>query len=187
MGPSGEFLNGGRSSAPNLGDFGAPQYNTSRELYPAWGNERSIPLSKEEIEDIFLDLQQKFAFQRDSMRNMVRFKHCVSHHPALVAHTYHSLTSRCTYLTAVRRACPPTRHSSHFTRITSGGCTQITTSGTLLPSSISSMPSVILQRLCSKWGSGCSHSEKSLTSTLEHWSQAMNNMSQYDRMRQIAL
>jgi hypothetical protein len=33
-----------------------------------------FPLSKEEIEDIFLDLQQKFGFQRDSMRNMVRFE-----------------------------------------------------------------------------------------------------------------
>lgn len=30
----------------------------------------SIPLSKEEIEDIFLDLTSKFGFQRDSMRNM---------------------------------------------------------------------------------------------------------------------
>ena len=62
MGPSGRSLNGGprgRCSTPNLGDFGAPQYNTGRERYLAWGNERSIPLSKEEIEDIFLDLQQK--------------------------------------------------------------------------------------------------------------------------------
>ncbi|KAH9995701.1 hypothetical protein BJV77DRAFT_1157655 [Russula vinacea] len=58
LGPSGESLNGGRSSAQKLGDFEAPQYNTGREPYPAWGNERSIPLSKEEIEDIFLDLRQ---------------------------------------------------------------------------------------------------------------------------------
>lgn len=41
--------------------------------YPAWDVERQIPLSKEEIEDIFLDITQKFGFQRDSMRNMVRF------------------------------------------------------------------------------------------------------------------
>ena len=33
--------------------------------------ERQIPLSKEEIEDIFVDLTQKLGFQRDSMRNMV--------------------------------------------------------------------------------------------------------------------
>lgn len=43
-----------------------------REDYPAWTVERQIPLSKEEIEDVFLDLTQKFGFQRDSMRNMVR-------------------------------------------------------------------------------------------------------------------
>lgn len=43
----------------------------AREAYPAWTVERQAPLSKEEIEDIFLDLTQKFGFQRDSMRNMV--------------------------------------------------------------------------------------------------------------------
>jgi hypothetical protein len=47
----------------------------AREPYPAWSAERQIPLSKEEIEDIFLDLTQKFGFQRDSMRNMVTFIH----------------------------------------------------------------------------------------------------------------
>jgi len=50
--------------------FDAP--GAVREAYPAWSTERQIPLSKEEIEDIFLDLTQKFGFQRDSMRNMVR-------------------------------------------------------------------------------------------------------------------
>lgn len=43
----------------------------SGEPYPAWTAERDIPMSAEEIEDIFLDLAQKFGFQRDSMRNMV--------------------------------------------------------------------------------------------------------------------
>jgi 1,3-beta-glucan synthase len=43
----------------------------AREAYPAWSVDRQIPLSKEEIEDVFLDLTQKFGFQRDSMRNMV--------------------------------------------------------------------------------------------------------------------
>lgn len=54
------------SSTPTYVDYG-----TGRDPYPAWSSERQIPLSKEEIEDIFLDLQQKFGFQRDSMRNMV--------------------------------------------------------------------------------------------------------------------
>jgi 1,3-beta-glucan synthase len=53
------------SSTPTMIDYGG------REQYPAWTPDRQIPLSKEEIEDIFLDLTQKFGFQRDSMRNMV--------------------------------------------------------------------------------------------------------------------
>ena len=43
----------------------------SREPYPAWTAEKGAPISTEEIEDIFLDLAQKFGFQKDSMRNMV--------------------------------------------------------------------------------------------------------------------
>lgn len=73
-GPSAESLGGQKppypdSTAPN------PEYPSGGGLpdsYPAWTTERQIPLSKEEIEDIFLDLSQKFGFQRDSMRNMVR-------------------------------------------------------------------------------------------------------------------
>ena len=45
-------------------------YSRLREPYPAWSNESTIPLSKEEIEDVFIDLANKFGFQRDSMRNM---------------------------------------------------------------------------------------------------------------------
>lgn len=42
----------------------------SKEPYPAWTSDAQIPISKEEIEDIFIDLTSKFGFQRDSMRNM---------------------------------------------------------------------------------------------------------------------
>ena len=69
--PSSESLAAPRmvseSSTPTIVDFGGG----ARDAYPAWSTERQIPLSKEEIEDIFLDLTQKFGFQRDSMRNMV--------------------------------------------------------------------------------------------------------------------
>jgi 1,3-beta-glucan synthase len=50
-----------------------------RDAYPAWSADRQIPLSKEEIEDVFLDLTQKFGFQRDSMRNMVRHSRSAPH------------------------------------------------------------------------------------------------------------
>jgi 1,3-beta-glucan synthase len=75
LGRSAEFPIGGRSLSPKLGGIYAAQYTGDREPYPVWGAERAIPLSKEEIKDIFLDLQQKFGFQRDSVLNMVRYEY----------------------------------------------------------------------------------------------------------------
>lgn len=68
--------NGNRSSGASTPIYGLdypnalPAGQRSREPYPAWTSENQIPLSKEEIEDIFIDLANKFGFQRDSMRNM---------------------------------------------------------------------------------------------------------------------
>lgn len=68
--------NGNRSSGASTPIYGMdygnvlPAGQRSREPYPAWTSDAQIPLSKEEIEDIFLDLTSKFGFQRDSMRNM---------------------------------------------------------------------------------------------------------------------
>lgn len=47
----------------------------SRQAYPAWSSGHQVPISEGEIEDIFIDLAQKFGFQQDSMRNMVRVHH----------------------------------------------------------------------------------------------------------------
>ncbi|KAF3942106.1 hypothetical protein ABW19_dt0205026 [Dactylella cylindrospora] len=60
------------ASTPNYAiDYNAlPLGQRSKEPYPAWSAENQIPVSKEEIEDIFMDLTAKFGFQRDSMRNM---------------------------------------------------------------------------------------------------------------------
>lgn len=44
-----------------------------------------------------------------------------------------------------------------------------------------------LQRARTLKGKGRKNTEKSLGNALDRWRQAMNNMSQYDRMRQIAL
>ncbi|CUS09659.1 unnamed protein product [Tuber aestivum] len=67
---------GGRSSGASTPVYGVDYTNNlpagqrSKEPYPAWTTENQIPISKEEIEDIFLDLTNKFGFQRDSMRNI---------------------------------------------------------------------------------------------------------------------
>jgi 1,3-beta-glucan synthase len=75
--PSSQISYGGNrssgASTPNYGmDYGnvLPAGQRSREPYPAWTSDAQIPISKEEVEDIFLDLTAKFGFQRDSMRNM---------------------------------------------------------------------------------------------------------------------
>ena len=75
--PSSQISYGGnRSSGASTPTYGMDYINVlpagqrSREPYPAWTSDAQIPLSKEEIEDIFLDLTAKFGFQRDSMRNM---------------------------------------------------------------------------------------------------------------------
>ena len=76
----------------------------SSEPFPAWSADRQIPMSTEEIEDIFLDLTQKFGFQRDSMRNMVRVVR-LSAVPQPLTPPIRSSTSRCSSLTAVHHAC----------------------------------------------------------------------------------
>ncbi|EEP80618.1 1,3-beta-glucan synthase component bgs4 [Uncinocarpus reesii 1704] len=73
--PPSSQISYGRSSGastPVYGDYSnaLPPGQRSREPYPAWASDAQIPVSKEEIEDIFLDLVNKFGFQRDSMRNM---------------------------------------------------------------------------------------------------------------------
>ena len=74
--PSSQVSYGGNrssgASTPIYGmDYGnvLPAGQRSREPYPAWTSDAQIPVSKEEIEDIFMDLTTKFGFQRDSMRN----------------------------------------------------------------------------------------------------------------------
>ncbi|KKY20183.1 putative glucan synthase [Diplodia seriata] len=75
--PSSQVSYGGnRSSGASTPIYGMDYTNAlpagqrSREPFPAWSADSQIPLSKEEIEDIFMDLTAKFGFQRDSMRNM---------------------------------------------------------------------------------------------------------------------
>jgi 1,3-beta-glucan synthase len=73
--PSSQISYGGNrssgASTPIYGmDYQAGFGANSREPYPAWTTDNQIPLSKEEIESIFNELQQKFGFQMDSVRNM---------------------------------------------------------------------------------------------------------------------
>ena len=88
------------ASIPSISPYADPGLG-STEHYPAWSADRQIPMSTEEIEDIFLDLTQKFGFQRDSMRNMVCFLPFPSYFLFIQKNTLLpcSSTSRCIFLT----------------------------------------------------------------------------------------
>merc|ERR1711881_639228 len=66
---------GNRSSGASTPIYGPgfdalPAGQRSREPYPAWTVDSRIPITKEEIEDIFMELRAKFGFQGDNVRNM---------------------------------------------------------------------------------------------------------------------
>jgi hypothetical protein len=97
------------------------------EPYPAWSADRQIPMSMEEIEDIFLDLTQKFGFQRDSMRNMVILffiLYSKNHHQGFI-----SLISQCNSSTLVPHVCRPTKLYSPSMPITLAVNMPITVNG----------------------------------------------------------
>ncbi|KAG9047856.1 1,3-beta-D-glucan synthase [Tulasnella sp. UAMH 9824] len=175
--PSSESLpqgsRGGHSdySTAQYGDYGP---SGSREPYPAWTAERQIPLSKEEIEDIFLDLTQKFGFQRDSMRNQFDFlMQLLDSRASRMSPNQALLTLHADYIGG--------QHANYRKWYFAAQLD--------LDDAIGQSNNPGLNRLKSVRGApaGKNKSEKSLDSALNRWRSAMNNMSQYDRMRQIAL
>lgn len=75
--PSQMSYGGPRSSGASTPIYGGnanydpTQFQLSSNLpYPAWSADPQAPIKIEHIEDIFIDLTNKFGFQRDSMRNM---------------------------------------------------------------------------------------------------------------------
>lgn len=66
-----------RSSGASTPIYGGEGYDPAaiamalpNEPYPAWTADNQSPVTIERIEDVFIDLTNKFGFQRDSMRNM---------------------------------------------------------------------------------------------------------------------
>ncbi|KAK6996025.1 putative 1,3-beta-D-glucan synthase subunit [Favolaschia claudopus] len=153
------------------------------DAYPAWSAERHIPLSKEEIEDIFLDLTQKFGFQRDSMRNMFDF-------------VMQQLDSRASRMSPNQALL--TLHADYIGGQHANYRKWYFAAQLDLDDAVGQVQNPGLNRLKSqkqKGGPGAAKvagrsrppREKALSTALERWRQAMHAMSQYDRLRQIAL
>ncbi|KAL0581746.1 1,3-beta-D-glucan synthase [Marasmius crinis-equi] len=157
------------ASFPEISPFADPGLG-STEPYPAWSQDRQIPMSTEEIEDVFIDLQQKFGFQRDSMRNMFDF-------------TMHLLDSRASRMTPNQALL--TLHADYIGGQHANYRKWYFAAQLNLDDAVGQSQNPGLQRLKSVKGSA--GGSKSLDSALNRWRNAMNNMSQYDRLRQIAL
>jgi 1,3-beta-glucan synthase len=138
--------------------------------YPAWSADRQIPMSTEEIEDIFLDLTQKFGFQRDSMRNMFDF----------IMQLLDSRASRMTPNQALL-----TLHADYIGGQNANYRKWYFAAQLNLDDAVGQSQNPGMQRL--KSVKGGPSGKKSLDGALNRWRNAMNNMSQYDRLRQLAL
>ncbi|GAW01457.1 glycosyltransferase family 48 protein [Lentinula edodes] len=165
----GPRMNSDFTSTPTIVDYSTG----ARDSYPAWSSDRQIPLSKEEIEDIFLDLTQKFGFQRDSMRNMFDFlMQLLDSRASRMSPNQALLTIHADYIGG---------HNANYRKWYFAAQLD-------LDDAIGQVQNPGLNRLKSKRSEGKRPPhEKSLSTALERWRQAMNNMSQYDRLRQIAL
>ncbi|CDO68303.1 Glycosyltransferase Family 48 protein [Trametes cinnabarina] len=144
----------------------------SSEPYPAWSADRQIPMSTEEIEDIFLDLAQKFGFQKDSMRNMFDFLMTL-------------LDSRASRMSPNQALL--TVHADYIGGQHANYRKWYFAAQLNLDDAVGQSQNPGLQRLRSVKGNVKTASTKSLDSALNRWRNAMNNMSQYDRLRQVAL
>jgi 1,3-beta-glucan synthase len=160
---------GSATSVPGISPFADP--GVGSEPYPAWSADRQIPMSTEEIEDIFLDLTQKFGFQRDSMRNMFDF--CMQ-----------LLDSRASRMTPNQALL--TLHADYIGGQHANYRKWYFAAQLNLDDAVGQSQNPGLQRLKSVKGGGNANA-KPLDSALNRWRNAMNNMSQYDRLRQIAL
>ena len=69
-GMMGNYADSGASTPGMMYDPNAIAMALPNEPYPAWTADTQAPATIEQIEDVFIDLTNKFGFQRDSMRNM---------------------------------------------------------------------------------------------------------------------
>ncbi|KAA1471184.1 1-3-beta-glucan synthase [Dentipellis sp. KUC8613] len=144
----------------------------SSDPYPAWGADKQIPISYEEIEDIFLDLTQKFGFQRDSMRNQFDFlMHLLDSRASRMSPNQALLTLHADYIGG--------QHANYRKWYFAAQLN--------LDDAVGQSQNPGLQRLRSVRGQVKTAGTKSLDNALNRWRNAMNNMSQYDRLRQLAL
>ncbi|WRT68817.1 1,3-beta-glucan synthase component FKS1 [Kwoniella shivajii] len=169
-----------RASTPTFTE-GSRDGHRPREPYPAWTQEANIPLSKEEIEDVLIDLANKFGFQKDSSRNVYDFLMIqLDSRASRMSPNQALLTLHADYIGGEHANYRKWYFASQLDLDDAIGAVQ--------------NPGLSRVRSVARRGKGAkgktapaTAQEKSLDSATNRWRTAMNNMSQYDRLRQVAL
>ncbi|EGN92450.1 glycosyltransferase family 48 protein [Serpula lacrymans var. lacrymans S7.3] len=162
-----------RQDYDNDSESGDPYTSTTRlaTSSPGYYDQSPSPYG-EEIEDIFLDLTQKFGFQRDSMRNMFDFlMQLLDSRASRMSPNQALLTIHADYIGG--------QHANYRKWYFAAQLN--------LDDAVGQSQNPGLQRLKSVKGQVKTKGSKHLDSALNRWRNAMNNMSQYDRLRQVAL
>ena len=195
--PSSQISYGGnRSSGASTPVYGMeygnvlPSGQRSREPYPAWTSDAQIPLSKEEVEDIFLDLTAKFGFQRDSMRNMYdHFMTLLDSRASRMTPNQALLSLHADYIGGENANYRRWYFAAHldlddavgFANMKLGKANRKTRKARRAAKKNQVNPQNEDQTLASFEG------DNSLEAAEYRWKTRMNRMSQHDRVRQIAL
>ncbi|RSH95464.1 1,3-beta-D-glucan synthase [Saitozyma podzolica] len=169
-----------RASTPTFTE-GSKECHRPRDPYPAWTQEANIPLSKEEIEDVLIDLANKFGFQKDSSRNVYDFLMIqLDSRASRMSPNQALLTLHADYIGGEHANYRKWYFAAQLDLDDAIGAVQ--------------NPGLARVRSVARRGKGpkgktapATAQEKSLDSATNRWRTAMNNMSQYDRLRQVAL
>ncbi|ODN83720.1 1,3-beta-glucan synthase component FKS1 [Cryptococcus amylolentus CBS 6039] len=165
-----------RASTPTYSE--SREGHKPREPYPAWTAEANIPLSKEEIEDVLIDLANKFGFQKDSSRNVYDFLMIqLDSRASRMSPNQALLTLHADYIGG--------EHANYRKWYFAAQLDLDDAIGSVQNPGLSRVRSVA--RRGPKAKSPVTAQAKSLDSATSRWRTAMNNMSQYDRLRQVAL
>lgn len=152
-----------------------------REPYPAWTAEHNIPLAKEEIEDIFIDLANKFGFQRDSMRNMYD-------HLMILLDSRSSRMSPQQALATLHADYIGGEHANYRKWYFAAQLDLDDAIGKAQNPGLARAASIAQRgKKVAAVAGKLNASAKSLESAATRWRDAMNRMGDYDRLRQIAL
>ncbi|KAJ1925812.1 1,3-beta-D-glucan synthase [Tieghemiomyces parasiticus] len=164
------------SGAAPYFDFSNPErFEPTDHPYPSWSDPNQVPISKDEIEDVFKDLGNKFGFQSDSVRNQCEaLLTQLDSRASRMSPGQALLTLHADYLGGDHANYRRWYFSAQLDRDTPA----VRTKGSNKSEGQEPDDAAAAFDL---------EAQETLRGFEEHWRTQMNAMSQYDRVRQLAL